>query len=79
MLLFLNNIFIEVRQSVKYLGIHFDSTLNITRHTQMIERRVSTAIGILCKLKSMVSVIKIYGFIDFCVLRHSFSTLTVMY
>ena len=55
-LLSLNNIFIEIRQSVKYLSIHLDSTLNFTSHTQMVERRVSTAIGILCKLKSMAPV-----------------------
>ena len=55
-LLSLNNIFIEIRQSVKYLGIHLDSTLNFTSHIQMVERRVSTAIGILCKLKSMAPV-----------------------
>ena len=52
-LLSLNNISIEIRQSVKYLGIHLDSTLNFTSHIQMVERRVSTAIGILCKLKYM--------------------------
>ena len=55
-LLSLNNISIEIRQSVKYLGIHLDSTLNFTSHIQMVEQRVSTAIGILCKLKSMAPV-----------------------
>ena len=55
-LLSLNNISIKIRQSVKYLGIHLDSTLNFTSHIQMVERRVSTAIGILCKLKSMAPV-----------------------
>ena len=55
-LLSLNNISIEIRQSVKYLGTHLDSTLNFTNHIQMIERRVSTAIGILCKLRSMAPV-----------------------
>ena len=55
-LLSLNNISIEIRHSVKYLGIHLDSTLNFTSHIQMIEQRVSTAIGILCKLKSMAPV-----------------------
>ena len=55
-LLSFNNVSIEIRQSVKYLGIHLDSTLNFTSYIQMVERRVSTAIDILCKIKSMAPV-----------------------
>ena len=50
-ILSLNNISIEILQSVKYQGIHLDATLNFICHIQMIERRVTTAIGILCRSK----------------------------
>ena len=61
----LNDISIEIRQSVKYLGIHFDSTLNFISHMQMIKQQVSTAIGILCRLKSMAPV-KILFSVYYC-------------
>ena len=55
-MLSLNNISIEIRENVQYLGIHLDSTLNFTNHNQMIEQQASTAIGILCRLKSMAPI-----------------------
>jgi len=37
--------------SVKYLGASLESSLNFSTHIQVIEKRVSSGIGVLCKLK----------------------------
>jgi len=52
----LNNIPIKLLESVKYLGVHLDSSLKFLYHIQTIEKKISAAIGILCKLKHYASV-----------------------
>ena len=71
-MLSLNNISIEIRQSVglKYLDIPLNLTLNFTSHIQINERRVFSAIEILCRLKSLARIeilLSVYYAITICI------------
>jgi len=42
--------------SVKYLSVSVESSLNFSSHIQAIEKRASSGIGVLCKLKPCVPI-----------------------
>ena len=47
----INNIPINITSTAKYLGIEIDSTLSFTNQINKIEAKISTALGILFRLK----------------------------
>ena len=47
----LNNIPLSASKSVKYLGVHLDSQLNVQDHITATEHKISRAAGIISKLK----------------------------
>jgi len=49
----MNKISISFATSVKYLGIEIESSLNFSSYTAKAEKKISAAIGILCKLKNL--------------------------
>jgi len=52
--LMLDNVNTNMLHSVKYLGISLESSLNFSTHIKAIEKRISSGIGELCKLKPCV-------------------------
>ena len=53
----LNNILLSASKSVKYLGVHLDSQLNVQDHITATEHKISRAAGIISKLKFFFSAI----------------------
>ena len=51
----LNNSPITLKNHVKYLGVFIDSKLNFYFHLNVVANKLSRALGILCKLKHILS------------------------
>ena len=49
-----DDVFIEVRNLCKYLGIYVDSKLSFQSHIEYIKKRLSKQCGIICKLRHYV-------------------------
>jgi len=47
----LNNVPLDIMFNVKYLGVHLDYSLNFNHHVSVLEKKVSSALGVICKLK----------------------------
>ena len=59
----LDNCSIEVNEKAKYLGVLIDSKLNFQQHLNQVENKVSRAVGIMFKLKSVLpqeALLKLY-------------------
>ena len=59
----LNGTTLPLSNSVKYLGVTFDSKLTFESHNKILETNLSKAVGIICKLKFVLpkdALIKLY-------------------
>ena len=51
----LNGITVPLSNSVQYLGVTLDSMLTLEIHIKILETNLSKAVGIICKLKFVLS------------------------
>jgi len=56
MQIIMNKVFIPLATSVKYLGIEIELSLNFCTQIENIEKKISVAIGVLCKLKQLAPI-----------------------